>query len=534
MRSSHRKLAWTGVFVIVAVAVVLLQSGGGEQAAGRDNPDPLLDEASPPRPSDPGPTSPSPPPPTWAAMTREAAADASDAQCIEVVNDVVRFAASAGDAGKRRHQTSEQSDRQLAELDQLQRTAAGARDPEMLLAALLLGQPGDRSAHDASRQTMLLDLGTQAASSGSPLLAWHALRNCAAAGNACPIAHLEQELLDLQRRNAEAWALVAMLRYRRRDVPGALAAMQGAARAPTATWHWPETVEAVERRVAAHTRITFPDSAATAFGAAAVAVPDLSAFDAMCKMESASSRAWAESCLAFARLRQEHNESQLARAVAYSTRRQALQDLGDQEGAEEARFAYELYSVQSLAGGRDLVNAGARLADILLTTGRPAFLDYLAAVRRSDELQGQREFLRQQAPAMLEQAGLSGREAARECIAELFLEPRPVGESRQEVLEHRLQAGEELRISLRDSSGARVSTPLGRRIGPDGMVQLAGGLSLPAAGLTTGQLQRDLAAALSAGPQAVEILVIPIARLSGKELRTAFDAAHSAQPATAR
>lgn len=469
-------------------------------------------------------------------MIRERDRESSDARCVQVIDDATRFAENERSTGNSRQDRSSPEAWQLAELDALQRKAAGARDPEMLLAALLLPPRGDGNAHDAEKQTMLLDFGTGAVGSGSPLLAWHALRACAEAGDACPYAHLEQDLLDMQRQNAEAWGLVATLRYQRRDIAGALAAMQGAARASTSTWHWSETVELLERVVATHTAVTFPDSAVAAFGsAAAIAIPGLSDLNTMCRAESASSRAWGEACLAFGTLRQDHHDSELAQGVAYSVRRQALTDLGEREGAEEILTGYERFSTESLAGGSELVVAGARLADALISTRRENLLDYLKSVRQSGEIAARREFLRREVPSLLERAGLLGREGARECAAELFLEPRSVGETRQDLLEYRLQNGDELRFSLRDSrTGTRSSTYMARRVGPDGKIHLIRGISVAAASITTEQLQRDLAAAISTGTQPREVLVIPIPRRSGEELRSAFEAARSGPRATAR
>jgi hypothetical protein len=440
---------------------------------------------------------------------------------VQIANDATEFAQSERRPGAAPEDPEAHNDWIIAELDKLQRAAASVRDPEMLLAALLLRAPEDRKADDAATQTLLLEFGTRAANSGSAVLAWHALRACAEAGPSCPVAHLEQDLLDMQRDNAEAWALVATLRYQRGDVAGALAAMHGAASASTSTWHWPETIVLAERTIATHTPIPYPDSAGIALGAAASALPpSVSSLATMCRAESASNRAWGEACLAFGTLRQQHNESEAAKGLAYTIRSQALTALGETERAAEAQAAYERFSAERMAGGQELMVAGARLQAALIDTGRAKLHGFLGAVRQSGEAAARREFLRQEAPALLERAGLLGQEGARECVAELFLEARAVGETRRAVLEHRLQAGDELHISLRDRN--RGST-LTRRIGPDGKLTLPRGLSLPAAGMTTEQFQRELAAAVSSAGPPPEALVIPISRRPREELRSEFD-----------
>lgn len=530
MRASRRTVAGIILGILLAALIVTQRRGDDGPAADRDNNATLAaEEAATPRGADPAfPAGRRNPAPAWAAISRELSRDSSDEACVQLVQEATAFAA-------RERATPEPRDTEayeamiMAEMARLHRTAADTREPEMLLAALLNWQYEDRKDADASRQAMLLAFGTQAASSSSPVLAWHALRVCADAGQSCPFAHLEQDLLELQRDNAEAWALVAATRYQRRDVAGALAALQGAAGAKTSTWHWPETIVLVERTLATHTSIAFPDSALVAFGAGAVATPPYMAeFNTMCRVESAANRAWAEACLAVGELRQEHNETEMAQGLAYSTRRQALAALGEAERPAEIQAAYERFSAERMAGGQNLMMAGSGLQQALIETSRTRMHAYLGAVSEHGERRGRREFLRKEVPALLERAGLLGREGARECMAEIFLDPRAAGTTRQAVLEHRLQPGDELHMTLRDNgTGTRRSTSFTRRIGPDGKFNLPGGLSIAAAGMTTEQFQRELAAAVSSGSQPPEALVIPIPRRPGEELRSEFENART-------
>lgn len=537
MRISRRTVAWSGLLVIVAsVLVIRMQSGHGQSQAGGGIDEARLSPADtgPPVHDAPAGTPSDDQDATWAPRGSEFSRDSSDARCVQVVTDIARIAEKERGAGDTRQEADAHEEWLIAELGELQSKATGARDPELLLAALLLRPHEDHNAQDAANQTMLLEFGTRAAGSGSPLLAWHALRACAGAGAACPFAHLEHDLLGMQRKNAEAWALVATLKYQRGDITGALAAMQGAARAPTSTWHWSETVGLVERVVATHTAVTFPDSASTAFGAATTAIPQQSGLLTMCRVESASSRAWGEACLAYGTLRQKHNEAEIGKSLAYTIRRDALTGLGDVDGAEAMRIEFERFIAERAAGGQELVLAGFRLTDALVNSGRPGMHAYLDAVGQSGEIPGRRQFLRQQAPVLMERAGLLEREGARECIAELFLEPQAVGETRQALLEHRLHPGDELHITLRDRNGRSIFPAFARRVGPDGIITLPRDLTMSTAGLTTAQLQRELVAALSSNDRVADAQVIAIPRRSGEELRSAFDAARSEPRATAR
>jgi hypothetical protein len=523
MWTSRRTIAWMTVLALaIAVVIIWQRTGNPSMAADRaDGAELPIGYAGTTREVSPATT-----PPdkrdrakSWFAMARELSSISSDAACVQMVNEAAAFAAGEGSGTAARSERGSNDDWLLAELGKLQRKAS-LGDPERLLAALILRPPEERNADNPQTQTTLLEFGTRAASSGSPLLAWHALRACAESGHSCPFAHLEQDLLDMQRENAEAWALVASLRYQRGDIAGALAAMQGAANASTSNWHWPETIALVERSLVTHTGIPFPDSAALAVGAAVSAIPHPVTSVTMCREESASSRVWGEACLAFGALRQEHNETDLAKGLAYTIRRRVLTALGETERAAEVQAGYERFSAERMAGGQELMMAGARLHAALIDTERARLHAYLGAVRQFGETAGRREFLRQEAPALLERAGLLGQPAARECMAELILEARAVGGTRRAIAEHRLQAGDELHITLRDGNGSMTLT---RRIGPDGKVLLPFGLSISAAGMTTEQFQRDLATTVSNGIQPPEALVIPISRRPREELGSEFD-----------
>lgn len=425
---------------------------------------------------------------------------------------------------------SELSDDQvLAELLVLQRRLAESRDPEVFLTAVLLHPTETRLPKDPAARTMLLDLGVRATHSGSPLLAWHALRACVAAGQACPYEHLVPELFVTDWQNAEAWALMAMFKYGRGDMAGALAAIQGAARAPTSTWYWAQSATWMERSLAAETSMPYPERIATALTSAAAASPP-TMVSTMCKVESARSRAWAEACLAFGTLRAERSDTRAARGLSYGLRQQALTALGDAAGAAEVVAERALFDAEYIGGV--LAPVGMLPADLYLASparGRA----YLGAVQQSGEDAGARMFLRQELPSLLQRAGLLEREWARECVAQLFAPHTRIG-TRAATAGHRIQVADQLLIITRHSP---LNTTA--QVRPDGTIRMPLNSNtvavdlhaqpiereFPAIGKTTGELQREIATALIQRNKVPEVFVYLVALRSREDLRLEFDKA---------
>jgi hypothetical protein len=464
------------------------------------------------------------------AVSNDGLLDSEVAQCAQMLKEAADFVSSERNA-TRPLQAADPNDEQRlseAQLANAQRRLAASSDPEYFLVAMLLTPPGRPTSNDASAEARLLDFGDRATRSGSKLLAWHALRECAAAKQSCPIAHLEQRLLEADRGNAEAWVLVATMKYERGDAAGALAAMQGAASAPTSTWYWPETIGLIERALAAQTEMPFADRLANAFGAGASALPSQSNVLRMCNAEAPASRAWGDACLAFGTLRAERNETDMARTIAYLLRERVLTARGDRERAAEASTARALFAVERSSSGRALADAMQGLQSVLIEADPGRFRAYLGAIQHFGERAGARMFLRQEVPPLLERAGLLERDGIRECAADLFLGTRPATGSQQ------ARTGDEFYITMRSASegwSRRI------RVGPDGKITLpvdrrahaAGGnaaqpdVEIAAAGKTAGQLQREIATTLSAQYQAPEVQVSLLSRRSDEELRTEFD-----------
>jgi hypothetical protein len=465
------------------------------------------------------------------------------AMCEQTLSDLEQFAvqelaAVDPDPSKERDEEWWQT-----ELENLQRRAAGSRDPELFLTSVLLDPPERRVSEDPLARTTLLDLGVRATEAGSPLLAWHALRACVEAGQACPYEHLVQRLFEADRQNAESWVLLATFRYRRGDVAGALTAMQGAARAPKATWYWAQTIALAERSLAAQTEFSFQERI-VAFGAGAGTLPSASGLRDMCRAESAKSREWGEACLAFGELRGEHADTTLAQLLAYSLREQALTALGETGLAAEEAAGYALF-------GADRV--GGRLAPVgtlftALYASNPARLRaYLNAIQQFGEEEGARVLFRQELPLLLQRAALLEREGVRECVAQFF-EPRTPMGTRAAMAGHQLQVGDEFLVSVRGgitlatvvqvrpdgtflmplsaaATSRRTAEELERGITASGRSARPAQQQIVALGKTTGELQREIATLLTRRDQAPEVLVILVLPRSREQLRLEFDSA---------
>ncbi|HUF20360.1 MAG TPA: polysaccharide biosynthesis/export family protein [Burkholderiales bacterium] len=465
------------------------------------------------------------------------------AMCEQTLSDLEQFALQELAAVESDPSTERDEDWWRVELENLQHRAAGSRDPELFLTSVLLDPPERKVSEDPLARTTLVDLGVRATEAASPLMAWHALRACVEAGQSCPYEHLVQRLFEADRENAESWALLATFRYRRGDVAGALAAMQGAARAPKATVYWAQTVALAERSLAARTEFTFQDRIGAAFGAAAGTLPSPSALGDMCRAESTTRRAWGEACLAFGVLRGERADTTMAQLLAYSIRERAMTALGETGLAAEDAAGYALFGAQRVEGG--LAPVGSLFSALYVTN--PARLHaYLDAIQQFGEEAGARVVYRQQLPLLLQRAGLLEREGVRECVAQYF-EPRTPMGTRAATAAHQFQVADEFMVSVR--GGRNLSTVA--RVRPDGTFMMpltaatttgrttadelerqitAGGRAvgpleqeIAAVGKTPGELEREIVTLLTRRDQTPEVLVILLSPRSREQLRLEFD-----------
>src|SRR5690606_27710928 len=118
-------------------------------------------------------------------------------------------------------------------------------------------------------------------------------------------------------------------------------------------------------------------------------------------------------------------------------------------------------------------------------------------------------------PLLLERAGLLGRSGMRECIAQFFEAPTPVGTTYRDypVEDYPLQVGDELLISVDEGRPQFLV-----RVGPNGTIPLRGLPAIFAVGKTTGQIRSEVAALVSApSDRSFEVIVILIAPRSTEQ-----------------
>ena len=245
-----------------------------------------------------------------------------------------------------------------------------SRDAEHLAAAALLSRNVSERVDDI---TSAFATGRQNAA-----IVWTAVRICAEAGDAvpCPAQQWEDQLLKLDVQNSEVWIHVAVRRLERGDAKGALAALQRAASATETNAYWPDTVELLERGLAAAGGYSFPERASIAGGVAAAHQPDYASYLSMCKTRSEVDRAWADACLHYGEVAERQSKTVLGQTSARSLQIAVLQIVGGDLPVAAVR-----------ARGRDAVatTEQRRRADALITSGPRPFSRYLAKLRESGE-----------------------------------------------------------------------------------------------------------------------------------------------------
>ena len=531
MVTARRTLA--GIAILgLAIALVIIQQRRGDAPAvdAVDGASPPIDDAGAIEQAAPAAAPATDRTPASASITEDEAIGI----CAQIIDDATAFAEMERNAASLLD-AKPSNDQISAERENLPRSLAGSPDPELFVTAFLLDRPERRMSDDASAYARLVEFGRHAADSGSPFLAWHALRACVEAEEYCPYPHLEQSLLEADRDNAEAWAMVATLRYRRGDGVGALSAIQDAAHASTSTVYLTETMAMTERSLAEHTAMPYMDRLSLAIAAGTSAFP--ATLNRICSNESAASRAWAEACLAFGTLQGEHNETDFGHLIAYRIREQALTALGDIEGAAEVAEEAALYRVERSAGLAGLFGTINSLAWVLVSTDPERLQTYLDAVRELGEVEGSRRFLRRELPPLLDRAGLLDQEGTRECVAQFLEPPAAVGTLSATfrdypVEQYPIQVGDQLQIAVLGAEALANSL----QVGLDGTITLrrvAGGALddavIAAVGKTTGQIEREIATLVSerqpSSSPSPEVFVILVSPRSVEDLQLEFDEA---------
>lgn len=207
------------------------------------------------------------------------------------------------------------------------------------------------------------------------LLLWGAVHICADAIDTtdCRLRDWEQRLLAIDGQNSESWVRVAANRYQAGDSAAALAAMRHAATAAESRAYWTETIEMIERGLAAGSDYTFPERVSVAFGLAASSLPDYGDYLTMCREQSAENVEWAYVCLAYGELVEQQGKTEMGVSIALAIQKVAFEALGDEEklGAVAARQQRRRNARESSVGS----------TEHLLLSEPAALRDYLAAIR---------------------------------------------------------------------------------------------------------------------------------------------------------
>lgn len=222
-----------------------------------------------------------------------------------------------------------------------------------------------------------------------PFLLWRRAQLCAgdAKGTAaCSSSKWERQLLEFDGQNSETWHRVAANRYMAGEVNAALEAMRFAATAADTRIYWTETIEMVERGLAAGSEYNFSARAFAAFGLAASQLPRYSDLTAMCFEQSKRSADWAHACIRYGQLAENQARTEIGVSIGRSIQKVALEALGEANMAADVEHRIQsrrrerstAYREQSFAATERFVWSDPAL-----------FAAYMAAIRSEGEVAAQ-------------------------------------------------------------------------------------------------------------------------------------------------
>ena len=228
---------------------------------------------------------------------------------------------------------------------------------------------------------------------------WSAVRICSRAPGSfdCPLRDREQRLAAIDGHNSETWVQVAANRYAEGDHDAALAALRQAGAAAESNGYLAETIELMERAMAAGTDLPLPGRAVTAWGLAAGELPRYGSYVTMCREASAQSPDWAYACLAYGELIERQGKIELGVRIGLSIQRLALDALGDETGAAAVQGRLQARQAE----WRNLFEGRKPGTERLIFLNRRLFSAYLAAIRSHGEHVAER-YLAEEAWRLLE------------------------------------------------------------------------------------------------------------------------------------
>lgn len=254
------------------------------------------------------------------------------------------------------------------------RLSVSSSAEHLLLIAMLEDDPVSRTA--------LLDQAISRSPS-DPLLVWHAVRICSESGESAPclLRDWEQLLTAVDGENSESWIRIAANRYAERNYEAALDALRRAAAAAESRDYWTESVEVIERSLAAGSDYAFPERAGMAFGLAAAGLPRYGDYTRMCRERSAQSVDWAHACLAYGERLASRGKTDMNQSIASALQRLALEALGEADKAAAVQNRYLARSQRNMA----MLKNDYPTVERLTVSSPTLFSAYLARVRSEGE-----------------------------------------------------------------------------------------------------------------------------------------------------
>lgn len=239
-----------------------------------------------------------------------------------------------------------------------------------------------------------VDLLEQAVSNSpsDPSIVWSAVRVCSdsAVSLNCPLSDWEQRLIAVDGQNSESWIRIAANRHAAGDTDAALEAMQHAATAAETRIYWPETVEMIERGLAAAgSEYSFPERAGMAFGFAAMMVPRYGDYTRMCVEQSPLSAEWAYTCLRYGELAENQSKTEIGVSIGRSMQKLALEALGEKEKAADIEQKLQRRRQERLSTDID----HTILTERLMISNPTMFTAFLAKTRSVGEVEARRQIV---------------------------------------------------------------------------------------------------------------------------------------------
>ncbi len=224
----------------------------------------------------------------------------------------------------------------------------------------------------------------------NPYLVWSAVRVCSdsAVSLDCPLGDWQQRLIAVDGQNSESWVRIAANRYAAGETDAALDALRHAATAAETRIYWTETVEMIERGLAAAgSDQPFPERAGMAFGFAAMMLPRYGDYTRMCVEQSSRSAEWAYTCLGYGELAENQSKTEIGVSIGRSMQKLALEALGDMEKAADIEQQLQRRRQERLSADID----HTMLTERLMVSNPTMFTAFLAKTRSVGEVAARRQ-----------------------------------------------------------------------------------------------------------------------------------------------